>query len=107
MAYDIIGDIHGHARSLELLLQELGYAPSEGIWSHPTRRAIFLGDFIDRGPQQRGVMRIVRPMVDAGAALAVMGNHEFNAIAYATPRPGGGHLREHTAKNYQQHRAFL
>lgn len=107
MAYDIIGDIHGHARTLELLLRELGYAPVDGVWSHPTRRAIFLGDFIDRGPHQRGVIRIVRPMIDNGTALAVMGNHEFNAIAYATPRPGGGHLREHTAKNYQQHRAFL
>jgi hypothetical protein len=107
VAYDIIGDIHGHARSLEALLQALGYAPVDDVWRHPSRRVIFLGDFIDRGPQQRGVIRIVRPMIDSGAALAVMGNHEFNAIAYATPRAGGGHLREHNAKNYQQHRAFL
>ena len=107
MGYDIIGDIHGHAATLEALLVELGYSPVDGVWCHPERRAIFLGDFIDRGPQQRGVIRIVRPMIDTGAALAVMGNHELNAIAYATPRPGGGHLREHNAKNYQQHRAFL
>lgn len=107
MGYDIIGDIHGHAATLQALLVELGYSPVDGVWCHPERRAIFLGDFIDRGPQQRGVIRIVRPMIDTGAALAVMGNHELNAIAYATPRPGGGHLREHNAKNYQQHRAFL
>jgi hypothetical protein len=107
VGYDIIGDIHGHARTLETLLQVLGYAPQDGVWRHPSRRAIFLGDFIDRGPQQRAVIRIVRPMIDGGTALAVMGNHEFNAIAYATPRTGGGFLREHDARNYQQHRVFL
>lgn len=107
MGYDIIGDIHGHARSLEALLETLGYACIDGAWRHPSRKAVFLGDFIDRGPHQRGVIRIVRPMIDAGHALAVMGNHEFNAIAYATPRAGGGFFREHNAKNYQQHKAFL
>lgn len=107
MGYDIIGDIHGHARTLEALLDTLGYSLDDGIYRHPKRTAIFLGDFIDRGPHQRGVLRIVRPMIDTGAALAVMGNHEFNAIAYATPRAGGGHLREHNAVNYQQHKAFL
>lgn len=107
MGYDIIGDIHGHARTLEILLETLGYEPTDGVWRHPERRAIFLGDFVDRGPHQRGVIRIVRPMIDRGGALAVMGNHEFNAIAYATPRAGGGYLREHNVRNYQQHRVFL
>ncbi|MCG3168985.1 MAG: hypothetical protein CALGDGBN_00495 [Pseudomonadales bacterium] len=107
MSYDIIGDIHGHARTLEALLGTLGYAEVDGVYRHPTRRAVFLGDFIDRGPAQRGVIRIVRPMIDSGSALAVMGNHEFNAIAYATPRAGGGYFREHDAHNYQQHKAFL
>jgi Calcineurin-like phosphoesterase len=107
VGYDIIGDIHGHARSLEALLEALGYACIDGTWRHPSRKAVFLGDFIDRGPQQRGVIRIVRPMIDAGHALAVMGNHEFNAIAYATPRAGGSFFREHNARNYQQHGVFL
>ena len=107
VGYDIIGDIHGHARALEALLETLGYRIEDGIYRHPSRTAIFLGDFIDRGPHQRGVLRMVRPMIETGAALAVMGNHELNAIAYATPRSGGGFLREHNAKNYQQHKAFL
>ena len=107
VGYDIIGDIHGHARTLEALLGTLGYALVDGAYCHPARKAIFLGDFIDRGPYQRGVIRIVRPMIDAGHALAVMGNHEFNAIAYATPRAGGGFFREHNAHNYQQHKVFL
>jgi hypothetical protein len=105
--YDIIGDIHGHARTLAALLEELGYTLSDGVYAHPERKVIFLGDFIDRGPHQRGVIRIVRPMIERGSALAVMGNHEFNAIAYATPRSGGGYFRDHNAKNYQQHRVFL
>jgi len=70
---------------------------------------IFLGDFIDRGPNQRKVIEIVRPMIDEGAALSVMGNHEFNAIAYFTADPDypGEHLRVHDKKNNDQHKAFL
>ena len=48
-------------------------------------------------------------MVDAGSAQIVMGNHEFNAIAYGTPHPDGSgrFLRPHSDKNANQHRAFL
>jgi hypothetical protein len=48
-------------------------------------------------------------MVDEGAALAVMGNHELNAIAWHTPDPTrpGHYLREHSKKNQRQHQAFL
>lgn len=105
--YDVIGDIHGHADPLKRLLAAMGYVPERGAYRHPTRIAIFLGDLIDRGPQQRAVLHIVRRMVDAGSALAVMGNHEFNAVRYATPDGEGGFLRSHTAKNRAQHRAFL
>lgn len=107
--YDLIGDIHGHAQPLRLLLQMLGYRDQGGCYRHPTRQAIFLGDFIDRGPGQREVLAVVRPMVEAGAALAVMGNHEFNALAYHTPDPAqpGEYLRPHNARNTRQHQAFL
>jgi hypothetical protein len=87
MAYDIIGDIHGHADKLEALLRTLGYRDTAGAWRHPDRQAIFVGDFIDRGPAQVRSVQIVRRMVDAGVALAVMGNHELNAIAWHTPDP--------------------
>ena len=93
MAYDIIGDIHGQADKLEALLRTLGYRDTAGAWRHAERQAIFVGDFIDRGPAQVRSVDIVRRMVDAGAALAVMGNHELNAIAWHTPdshgRPAG------------------
>jgi hypothetical protein len=108
MTWDIIGDIHGCADSLQALLNKLGYVASNGVYRHPARKVAFLGDFIDRGPDQRGVLDTVRAMIDAGSAVAVMGNHEFNAIAYLTEADGSaGHLREHSAKNQRQHRAFL
>lgn len=113
MSHDIIGDIHGHADRLEALLLELGYRHRGGAWRHPTRTAIFVGDFIDRGPGQLRTLELVRDMLDAGSARASMGNHEFNAIAWSTPDPAndGLHLRprhgEKGEKNRRQHEAFL
>lgn len=113
MNYDIIGDIHGHAAQLEALLAVLGYRHRRGAWRHPERAAIFVGDLIDRGPGQLPVLELVRAMVDAGSARVTMGNHEFNAIAWALPDPGndGHHLRvrhgDSGKKNRAQHRAFL
>lgn len=104
--YDLIGDIHGCARTLRVLLRELGYRERDCVFQHPSRRAIFLGDFIDRGPYQEEVLGIVRPMIEDGNALSVMGNHEFNAIAWFTD-DGDGWLREHSEKNRRQHQAFL
>jgi hypothetical protein len=96
--YDLLGDIHGHATELEQILRELGYAQRNGAYQRSDRKGVFLGDFIDRGPQIRGTLKIVRPMVDGRHALAVMGNHEFNAIAYATPDPrkAGAFIRPHS-----------
>jgi predicted MPP superfamily phosphohydrolase len=103
--YDLIGDIHGHADALLKLLKTLGYTRQKDVYRHPERQAIFLGDFIDRGPKIRETLEIVRPMVDSGAALAVMGNHELNALAFHTPHPSepGEHLRPHNEKNSHQH----
>jgi hypothetical protein len=109
MAYDVIGDVHGLAGKLKALLRKLGYVES-GTWKPPVgRQAVFLGDLIDRGPEQVEVVRIVRGMIDAGDAHCVMGNHEFNAIGFATPhRNGSGEfLRKHSTKNRRQHGEFL
>jgi len=105
MGYDIIGDVHGEYDALERLLRVLGYRECGGAWRHPARQAIFLGDLIDRGPDPRGVVALVRRMVDAGSARCVMGNHEFNAIAYHTPDPRAPahYLRPHTERNTHQH----
>ena len=110
LGYDIIGDIHGQAGKLEALLNSLGYVRRGLVWVPPSgRQAIFLGDFIDRGPEQVRVVDIVRNMTDAGHARAVMGNHEFNAIGYATPRDDapGEFLRRHSRSHTAQHAEFL
>lgn len=110
MGFDVIGDIHGQAGKLEALLRKLGYASNANGWVPPHgRQAIFLGDLIDRGPDQLKVVKIVRSMIDAGHARSVMGNHEFNAIGYVTPRRDNpaAFLRSHSPKNESQHIEFL
>ena len=84
--FDLIGDVHGHATPLKNLLHKLGYQEIDGVWRHPDRQVVFLGDLIDRGPEQVETVKVVRRMVEAGTALVVMGNHEFNAVSWATPR---------------------
>ena len=81
--FDAIGDVHGCLDELLVLLDQLGYEvvrDGEGRAvdaAHPAgRRAIFLGDLVDRGPDSPGVLRLVMGMVAADHALAVPGNHE-------------------------------
>ena len=102
--YDLIGDLHGHADELEQLLRQLGYRKIHGVYRHPDRKVVFLGDFIDRGPRIPRVLQIARSMVESDAAFAVMGNHEWNAIAYHTEDPAapGEFLRRHTPANVRQ-----
>ena len=84
--FDVIGDVHGCRAELEQLLDKLGYAiDRDGAGRpvgarHPTRRAIFLGDLVDRGPDTPGVLRLVMSMVAEGAAFCVPGNHEAKLL---------------------------
>lgn len=105
MNYDIIGDIHGHADELDALLHKLGYELKNNVYTHPEgRKVIFLGDYIDRGPKIRETLHIVKNMCDAGTAEAIMGNHEFNAVCFATPnKVNGGFYRAHTFTEINQH----
>ncbi len=106
--YDVIGDIHGYADVLETLLRKLGYEKADGVWRHPEgRKVLYLGDFIDRGPSIRRTLETVKTMVDAGVALAVMGNHEYNALLYHTRGANGDWLRGHTPRNVHQHAVTL
>jgi hypothetical protein len=110
---DVIGDVHGCADKLTGLLRTLGYSEIGGTFRHPDRTAIFVGDLIDRGPQQVEVLSIARSMVEAGAAHVLMGNHEFNAVSYVTPDPSepDTFMRPRTGpkgpKNRSQHAQFL
>ncbi len=85
--FDVIGDVHGCRAELEELLGELGYALTRDEAgravgaAHPGgRRAVFVGDLVDRGPDTPGVLRLAMGMVEAGAALAVCGNHEQKLV---------------------------
>ncbi len=110
MNYDIIGDVHGHADKLEALLRNMGYQHRAGAWRKAGHTAVFVGDLIDNGPGQLRTLELVRAMVEQQCALVTMGNHEFNAIAYATKDPhssDGSYLRDHHQENETQHKAFL
>ena len=100
---DLIGDIHGHADKLEELLQKLGYSKNNNFYYHPDRKVLFVGDYIDRGPKIRKTLEIVKAMVDSGNAIALMGNHEYNALCFHFQETEGGHLRKHLIKNVIQH----
>lgn len=89
--FDIIGDIHGCCGELEQLLGRLGYEvaahnPGYGlaagpVYRHPQgRKAIFLGDLVDRGPRILDTLRVVRNMVVGGTALCVPGNHDIKLM---------------------------
>jgi protein phosphatase len=79
--FDIIGDVHGCREELVLLLQALGYTVN-GDAVHPPdgRKAVFLGDLVDRGPDTPGVLRLAMGMVEAGTALCVPGNHDVKLV---------------------------
>ncbi|MEX1024239.1 MAG: polynucleotide kinase-phosphatase [Planctomycetota bacterium] len=83
--FDVIGDVHGCLDELTSLLTELGYevagVPESPTARHPGgRKAIFVGDLVDRGPDSPGVLRLVMSMVREGSALCVPGNHDMKLL---------------------------
>ncbi len=80
--FDIIGDVHGCGDELEALLRLLGYAlDAERVWRHPEgRKAVFVGDLVDRGPHIVEVLKLVMAMNKAGTALVVPGNHDMKLM---------------------------
>ncbi|WP_106477264.1 metallophosphoesterase [Phytohalomonas tamaricis] len=103
--YDLIGDVHGCGATLAVLLEKMGYTQCDGIYCHPRRKVIFLGDLIDRGPHVRQALAIARRMVEADQALIVMGNHEHNALSYfhraESDDDDSEWLRPHTPRNHR------
>ena len=86
--FDIIGDVHGCCDELEKLLEKLGYERVEvetGLYSqafrHPDgRKAVFLGDLVDRGSRILDTYQLVRNMMNMGSALCVPGNHDTKLV---------------------------
>ncbi len=90
--FDLIGDVHGCCDELEQLLTRLGYEvaarstdghslDSGPVYAHPNgRKAVFVGDLVDRGPRILDTLRLVRTMVRHGSALCVPGNHDVKLL---------------------------
>jgi protein phosphatase len=89
--FDFIGDVHGCCDEFEELLGQLGYEPRPVAepgagwlplcYAHPAgRKAVFVGDLVDRGPRVVEALSLVRNMVAAGAALCVPGNHDMKLM---------------------------
>ncbi len=79
--FDIIGDVHGCFDELAELLRKLGYEVDGTRAKHPQgRRAVFLGDLVDRGPKTPEVLELVMNMVGEGAAFSVPGNHDTKLL---------------------------
>ncbi len=90
--FDIIGDVHGCGSELEALLGRLGYESTDvaagpsslfkgPAYAHPEgRKAVFVGDLMDRGPRNLDSVRIVATMVRGGSALCVPGNHDMKLL---------------------------
>lgn len=92
--YDIIGDVHGHADQLKDLLTKMEYKLVDNCYTHQTRKAVFVGDFINRGPKIRETILLIRKMVEKGSAYAILGNHELYAVLY--------YLRDIEGKYYKK-----
>jgi protein phosphatase len=84
--FDLIGDVHGCIDELRALLFALGYrvavradtagADGYAVSPPPGRKAVFVGDLVDRGPDSPEVLRLAMDMIAGGAALCVAGNHD-------------------------------
>ena len=106
--YAIIGDVHGMLEPLEKLLQKLGFSQQQGVYQHADTLAIFAGDLVDRGKDQRGVLELVRAMVEHGSAIAIMGNHEYNVISFYSINPLTQQpFTKHNLHQKKQRRAIL
>lgn len=94
---DIIGDIHGMKEQLMEMLDTLGYRLQQGVPVHPQgRKLLFMGDFVDRGPDSLGVLRLVEQAVREGGHLAIAGNHEDFLLQSFLAMEDSGRLRAST-----------
>ncbi|HWL52950.1 MAG TPA: polynucleotide kinase-phosphatase [Chthoniobacteraceae bacterium] len=81
--FDLIGDVHGCYDELVELLTALGYAVDPANFTAvppPGRKAVFLGDLVDRGPKVVPVLKLAMNMTRAGSALCVPGNHDVKLM---------------------------
>ncbi len=96
MSLIAIGDVHGCARTLQTLLAKLDLQPDDHV--------VFVGDYVDRGPDVRGVIQTCIDLQSRVRCTFLRGNHEaimLEAIAPDAPinavahwhQSGGGATR--------------
>jgi len=94
--FDVIGDVHGCAAELERLLVTLGYEVSWHGAKHQRRaevaaphgrKAVFVGDLVNRGPDTPDVLRLVMAMVAGGIGYSVCGNHDRKLLDWLRGEP--------------------
>lgn len=101
---DIVGDIHGELHALQELLRHLGYDDSG---HHPqSRTLVFVGDFIDRGPDSPGVVDLVQRLVESGHARAIAGNHEINLLRHDAKDGAGWFFPNRVASDTNKYSQF-
>lgn len=102
---DIVGDIHGELQALQDLLRHLGY---DEAGRHPQSRSlVFVGDFVDRGPDSPGVVQLVQRLVEGGNACAIAGNHEINLLRHDAKDGAGWFFDERVASDSTKYRQFV
>nr|WP_082505770.1 metallophosphoesterase [Deinococcus sp. Leaf326] len=84
----MMGDVHGALGPLRRLLERAGLLGAAGEWTGGDAELVFLGDYLDRGPDGAGVVRLVRALeaqapAQGGRVTALLGNHEVMFLAAA------------------------
>lgn len=64
-----IGDIHGHARALESIINLISPEQNDLL--------VFLGDYVNRGPNSKGVLDLIIDLQRRCQVVALKGNHEL------------------------------
>jgi len=97
--FDVVGDVHGRLHALVALLERLGYVVARGACGEPAgaahpggRHVVFVGDLAGGRPEDACVVRLVRAMAGAGAALAVRGDRD-DELAGGLPEAEAAFLR--------------
>lgn len=102
---DIVGDIHGELHALQALLHHLGY--DETGRHAQARTLVFVGDFVDRGPDSPGVVGLVQRLVESGNACAIAGNHEINLLRHDAKDGAGWFFNERVASDTTKYSHFV
>jgi hypothetical protein len=97
---DFIGDIHGHFDALMQLFEKMEYVINDGIYIHPERFPVFIGDYIDRGPKIFETVEFVKKMQETGKAIVLMGNHELNFLELHHKDSEGNFFRSQTKRSH-------